>query len=326
MREQVDRLTKLTTDLLDLSRLDAGRDRDRAKRCRPARPGRRRSRPSSRRRPMRREIGARRSRRIGSGGAEADPIRVGPDPPYPARQRAHPHAARDADQRSRRSQPRGERPNGFASLTVTDDGPGIDAAIRDASSSASTPATPLSGSGLGLAIAQRAGGTHARAPRRDLAPGQTELRARAPRRATAGPRRWRRAPVAPAYPGLAAALRSPPAVDRRAGAATGRRRDRARQSRRERLDHDRRTVEVAAGGGRGRSRRHLRRPRRSTTSASPGVVTVISIFGRARRGSSAAAAAAGQGSGFVINDEGRSLTNAHVSPTPGGRPAGSRGE
>ena len=51
MRQQIERLTKLTADLLDLSQLDAGGDRDGGRQRRPQRPrprGRARVRPARR--------------------------------------------------------------------------------------------------------------------------------------------------------------------------------------------------------------------------------------------------------------------------------------
>ena len=90
MREQIERLTKLTADLLDLSQLDAGGDRDAGPQRRPRRP---RPRGDARvRRP-------RRPARLAAGAAHARPAgdrprrpRPGaPDHPYPARQRPHPH-------------------------------------------------------------------------------------------------------------------------------------------------------------------------------------------------------------------------------------------
>ncbi|MET0557167.1 MAG: serine protease, partial [Solirubrobacterales bacterium] len=49
--------------------------------------------------------------------------------------------------------------------------------------------------------------------------------------------------------------------------------------------------------------------------AAPGVVTVLSIFDGS--GASALGGGAGQGSGFVISDEGEILTNAHVIASGG---------
>ena len=91
MRQQVERLTKLTTDLLDLSRLDAGELEVSARARRP-----RRSRPGG-------GAGVRpggRPARLPPSGEDSGAERPGarrprpdaPDHPYPPRQRPHPHA------------------------------------------------------------------------------------------------------------------------------------------------------------------------------------------------------------------------------------------
>ena len=94
MREQVARLAKLATELLDLSRLDAGPpdagDRDR-------RPGRARGRADCRVHPSRHGDRARTRRRVRRAGRGARRRRTHPpDRPRPRRERARPHAGRDA--------------------------------------------------------------------------------------------------------------------------------------------------------------------------------------------------------------------------------------
>ena len=92
MREQIERLTKLTADLLDLSQLDADAIADQARAVdlgRVAREVDARVRPDA---PIAtaRELELRGASR--AGGRRADPDRVRADHPYPARQRAHAHA------------------------------------------------------------------------------------------------------------------------------------------------------------------------------------------------------------------------------------------
>ena len=127
MREQVDRLQKLTTDLLDLSRLDAGSlevELEPVPLLTLARPGRGR---------VRRGGGEAEGHDRGVGAGPQDDVeaRVRPDarradPARAARQRAHAHRRRARRSRSSRDR-RATRSTGapVAELTVTDDGPGI---------------------------------------------------------------------------------------------------------------------------------------------------------------------------------------------------------
>ncbi len=90
MRQQIERLTKLTADLLDLSQLDAGAMVMRARERRPRRPGPRGDpRVRRPRRPARLAPGA---AHPGAAGDRPRRPRPGaPDHPYPPRQRPHPH-------------------------------------------------------------------------------------------------------------------------------------------------------------------------------------------------------------------------------------------
>ncbi len=92
-RGQVDRLTRLATDLLDLSRLDADQLGLRVRAGRPGRDGRRRSRRSSARSPRRRARHARSPWRSDVLGARRCRARA-PDRPLARRERASAHARR----------------------------------------------------------------------------------------------------------------------------------------------------------------------------------------------------------------------------------------
>ena len=149
MQGQVQRLAKLSTDLLDLSRVDAGqltvvREAGRSRRRRPD--ARRRARASRRRRPA--TIFGRRSRTM-SGASETthessrSAVRS---------RRTHSPTRRPGTRVTIRARRRGDR----AELVVEDDGPGIPTAQRDAVFSRfyRVEGGMASGSGLGLAIAR----------------------------------------------------------------------------------------------------------------------------------------------------------------------------
>jgi signal transduction histidine kinase len=146
MREQVDRLTKLTVDLLDLSRLDADAIEIRRERVELGDVASR----------VAREFGPAAERRgstIGLGGpasaaARADPDRVA-------------QILRILIDNALTHTPEGTEitvgaqiVNGSASLVVTDDGPGIDARSRDRAFERFFTGDEVSGSGLGLTIAR----------------------------------------------------------------------------------------------------------------------------------------------------------------------------
>jgi signal transduction histidine kinase len=146
MREQVDRLAKLTVDLLDLSKLDADAIEIRAERVRLADVARR----------VVAEFGAvaerHRSPIVVSGGADAaaaaDPERVA-------------QIMRILIDNALTHTPEGtaikvgtQTDNGSASLVVADDGPGIEARKRERVFERFYTGDDVSGSGLGLAIAR----------------------------------------------------------------------------------------------------------------------------------------------------------------------------
>jgi signal transduction histidine kinase len=146
MREQIARLTKLTVDLLDLSKLDADAIEIRRERVRLADVARR----------VAEEFGAvaeRHRSRIavsGPGGAAAaaDPDRVA-------------QIMRILIDNALTHTPEGtaisvgaKDENGFATLVVTDDGPGIEARSRERVFERFYTGDEVSGSGLGLAIAR----------------------------------------------------------------------------------------------------------------------------------------------------------------------------
>ena len=115
MREQVDRLTKLTADLLDLSKLDADALEVNAE---PVDLGELARRVAEEFWPARRAPPVRRSRSHGDGAAAAlaDRRSGGSDHAYPARQRAHAHAGGNLDRD--RSAARGTGPRTWSSPTT----------------------------------------------------------------------------------------------------------------------------------------------------------------------------------------------------------------
>ena len=148
MREQVDRLAKLATDLLDLSRLDAGRlavvsRADRPRRAR-RRPGRGVPRPRGDRLASARRGPRGRGRRPRRRRARA------PDRPHPGRERARAHAARDDGARQQRPRRQSGDPDGGRTTA-----PASPAMPSSRSSSASTGST---------AAAPRAAGSASRSP------------------------------------------------------------------------------------------------------------------------------------------------------------------
>ena len=311
MREQVDRLTKLTTDLLDLSKLDADaiEIRLRGASTSDAARGADRRRVRARRA---RSHGVRGSRwpRDGGDGAALALRRPGSgraDPPYPARQRPHPHAGGNSDH----SRPRGPQ-TGRRELTVSDDGPGIDPRSRGARVRA------LLHRRLGQRV--RASGSRSRASWRcgwtassrvARARGRTDFVLELP--APADDRR-------PATAGAASNVASHDPSGRggtrrggRRGRARGRRAGGVRRRRRRRRDddHDDDRRRRPRGGRRRGLERGLRPAGRSTTKAAPGVVTIRSVFG-GELGGGHPRAAAGRRAGVGVRV---SATTARSSPT-----------
>ena len=149
MREQVQRLEKLATELLDLSRLDAGHiDLDREA-CRWTRWRARRRGVRGRCAPERPRAGG--GRAEGALLAIADEQRLAADREDPARERARAHAERAHTCWIEVPEDRGR-----ARLSVSDDGPGIDdaEAANIFERFYRVDGAQASGSGLGLAIAR----------------------------------------------------------------------------------------------------------------------------------------------------------------------------
>jgi signal transduction histidine kinase len=165
MREQVDRLTKLTVDLLDLSKLDADAIEIRRERVSLADVARR----------VASEFGPTADRRaspisIGNGpgaAAIADPDRVAQimrilidnaltHTPEGTAIKVGTQTASDTSTPNTAPAQRGSAtpPSGSASLVVADDGPGIDTRVRDRVFERFYTGDEVSGSGLGLAIAR----------------------------------------------------------------------------------------------------------------------------------------------------------------------------
>ena len=147
MREQVDRLTKLTADLLDLSKLDADAIQVRREPVDLGRRGRGGSRGSSDRRPSATTQPSR-SAKGAAAAAAADPDRVA-------------QIMRILIDNALTHTPEGTtitvRPsssNGSATLIVPDDGPGIERRAREQVFERFFTGDEVGGSGLGLAIAR----------------------------------------------------------------------------------------------------------------------------------------------------------------------------
>jgi signal transduction histidine kinase len=177
MREQVDRLTKLTVDLLDLSKLDADAIDIRRERVRLADVARRVAEEFG---PRADTHGSSIAVADGNGAAaSADPDRVAQIMRIlidNALTHTPPGTAITVQTKTNDA----GNPSATASLTVTDDGPGIDAHSRERVFERFYTGDEVSGSGLGLAIgrelAVRMGGSLELRTRR----GQTEVELRLP--------------------------------------------------------------------------------------------------------------------------------------------------
>jgi signal transduction histidine kinase len=177
MREQVDRLTKLTVDLLDLSKLDADAIDIRRERVRLADVARRVAEEFG---PRADTHGSSIAVADGNGAAaSADPDRVAQIMRIlidNALTHTPPGTAITVQTKTNDA----GNPSATASLTVTDDGPGIDAHSRERVFERFYTGDEVSGSGLGLAIgrelAVRMGGSLELRTRR----GQTEFELRLP--------------------------------------------------------------------------------------------------------------------------------------------------
>ena len=312
MREQVDRLQKLTTDLLDLSRLDAGlaRARARAGAAADARePGGRRVRRRGRaqgcrdrgRRPRGRRSTSRRSATRSEWPRSCGSWSTTPSCTRPRERTVVDRWRAPAATRGRRR----HRASCWSPTTA----PGFAGASWRTSSSASTPATRARARGSG----SRSLGARA--------PDARDARGRLP----AGHHRLH------AYPAAGARARAAPA-DRRSRAAAAEREARSRRcvARRARrrarrwrsaaavatetataasstVERTRVQVVEGLGGKNGFD------PAAIYERLSPGVVTVTSLFGRQTlRTILGGGGSAGQGSGFVLDGDGYIATNAHV--------------
>ena len=149
MREQVDRLSKLTVDLLDLSRLDAGRLRVEREPVDLARIAQDLADEFA---AVAQTSGHPLEAAAGGRGARAGrPAARAPDRPHPDRQRARAHARGDARDRAGRRRARTR-----VVLAVEDEGPGIpaEAAEQVFERFYRAEGPRATGSGLGLAIAR----------------------------------------------------------------------------------------------------------------------------------------------------------------------------
>ena len=148
MRGQIDRLTKLTADLLDLSKLDADAIAIRRRAGRPGRAARAASPPSSGPR-SRSTSGSLQVERAARGACRRRPGQGHADHAYPDRQRAHAHAGGNCDHGSAQHS-RTDRPASSSPTTALESSP----RSRERVFERFYTADDVSGSGLGLAIAR----------------------------------------------------------------------------------------------------------------------------------------------------------------------------
>ena len=292
MRGQIDRLTKLTTDLLDLSKLDSD-----AIDIRP--------------RPLDvAEVAARvadefapAAEHHGSTVATDAPGRVAAvgDPDRVAQilriliDNALTHTPQGTSIRVD-----AEAANGIATVTVADNGPGIDVHDRDRVFERFYTGDELGGSGLGLAIALELGAADGRRPARGLASRPDRVHP-----ASAGSRLGGSARVSRGTAPLAALIAAAALALAACGGSGGGESTATTTGAQSNghLPH----VAIQTSGG-------LFNPAAVYDEVSPGVVTIRSIFGQ-NSGTSilgGGGGSAAQGSGFVISSDGEIATNAHV--------------